>query len=432
MAPMEVCGIMLKIHHEFERRGIKHEFLTFYEYTSAENSKDYENKKLRLYFRIVEKCRKNREKNHTLLVRLWQILEMFCVLGIFFKSLLFYDTYLLFFGIGLFYCTHYLRKIERLEFMIYRLFRKRVIMFYFGSDSRPPYCGKFEGGVERLYELTREMAKRVQMTEQYAMVVAYPTTAQFQHKPFIVYNRIFPIIESEEYVKEESKADKGKVVILHAPSAQKWKGTKEIRELIKRLQDEGEPIEYVEISGQPHDKVMDAIRNADIVFDQLYSDIPLATLATEASYNGIPVVVCSYYCAELYEKEFKFELPPVCFCKPEEAEEQIRKLVHNKELRKLIGEKERKYVQIHYMAKDVIERLFCLIDGNVPSEWYFDPLEASYGWGAVNSKNEVEKKVVALVDTYGFDALFLNPNSKLYKVYQKIYNNCKIVHSENV
>lgn len=417
MAPMEICGIMLKIHHELERKGIINDFLTFYEYAFAGDCRKYENKSLRGYFKFVGKCRKNREKRRTLLVRLWQIPEMLCVLGIFFKALFLYDTFLFFYGMGLFYCTHYLRRIERLEFMIYRLLHKNVVMCYFGSDSRPPYCGKVDTDIGSLYKQTKETAARVQMIEKYVTVIDSPTTAQFRRRPFIVYNRIFPIMEEAEFVSAEPEGDREKVVILHAPSDQRWKGTKEVRELIQKLQDDGEPVEYVEISGQPHEKVMEAIQNADIVIDQMYSDVPMALFAAEASLSGIPVVVCSYY-TELCKKEFKFELPPLCYCKVEEAEEQIRKLIHDKELRKEMGKKEREYVQMHYMAEDVIERLLNVIEGKIPTEWYFDPKEALYIWGWGNSKDEVEKKVMELVDAYGFDALCLDSDSALYSAYK--------------
>lgn len=431
MAPMEICGIMLKIHHEFERQGIKHDFLTFYEYAFAGDNMEYENKNLRSYFKIVQKCRKNRERGNTLLVRLWQIPEMFCVLGIFLKVLFLYDTFLLFYGMGLFYCTHYLRRIERMEFMIYRLFHKRVVVLYFGSDSRPPYCGKVETDVESLYKQTKETARRVQMIEKYATVIDSPASAQFRRRPFVVYNRIFPIMEAEELMMPKARSEREKVVILHAPSVQRWKGTKEVRELIRKLQDKGEPVEYVEISGQPHEKVMEAIGDADIVIDQMYSDVPMASFATEASLNGIPVVVCSYY-TELCEKEFQFDLPPLCFCGPEEAEQRVRELIHNKELRKSMGEKEREYVQRHYMAEDVIERLIKMIDRNIPEEWYFDPKEASYVWGWGNKKEEIERKVGALADTYGFDALCLNPRAVFYSAYQIMYQEYRKKMKENI
>lgn len=420
MAPMEICGIMLKLHSEFEAKGIPHDFLTFYEYMPAgENIKAYESKKLKKYYRIVEKCRKYRSQNRTMIVRLLQIPEMIQVLKIFIDSLLHYDTFIFFFGIGLFYCTHYLRYIEELEFFLYKLFRKRVVMIYFGSDSRPPYCGIFEGNTEQLYEQTKNKAKMVHMHEKYTTIIGNPAASQFHTKPFIAYSAIFPIIGEDEIIEKDRISEKENMIVLHAPSRQRWKGTEEVREGIEKLKEKGESFDYIELSGVPHEEVIKAIQNADVIVDQLYSDVPMAMFATEGAVNEKPVIVCGYY-AEYCEKEQEITAP-VCFISQKQWEKELQRLIHNKEERQRIGQAEKEYVINNYLACHVVERLLRVIDGEIPEDWIFDPQKSGYIWGACNKKSEVCQKVVALVDAYGLEALCINKKSKLLNRYKKLY-----------
>ena len=55
---------------------------------------------------------------------------------------------------------------------------------------------------------------------------------------------------------------------------------------------EGLPLEYVEIVGQPNDIVLAEIARSAFVIDQLYSDTPMAGFAAEAARLGKPAIVC--------------------------------------------------------------------------------------------------------------------------------------------
>ena len=67
-----------------------------------------------------------------------------------------------------------------------------------------------------------------------------------------------------------------------------------LRQIIHSLK-EKYSIEYIEISGIPHNEVIKIISTADIALDEFYSDTPMSVFATECAFQGVPVVVGSYY-----------------------------------------------------------------------------------------------------------------------------------------
>lgn len=428
LAPMEVAGMMLKLHHAFKENGIESKLLTFWEYPFAGKSEsEYKQKELNGYFRIVKLCRKYRKKNCQIRVRLLQIIEMLIVLKIFIQNLFHYNSFIFTFGKGIFSNTYYLKKIEKIEYIIYRLFRKRVIMIYVGSDSRPPYCGVFEGDVKLLYAQTKMKASRVKMHEKYTTIIDNPASSQFHTIPFISFNAVLPIMESNEIVRKQApKSDK--VIIVHTPSKKRWKGTQDIRELIEKLKEKGYPIEYVEVSGVSHDKVLDTIKKADILIDQVYSDVPMATLATEGSINQVPVLVGGYY-AQFYKELNPEWIAPICYCLPDELETRLTELVCNKEKREFIGREAQDFVIQHHLSSQVYKNFIDILDGNIPKEWLYDPKQSEYIWGSGNTKKEVIEKVAALIDTYGYEALCIDKNKIVFKRYVQEYHDYKEIHT---
>ena len=69
----------------------------------------------------------------------WYFLQMWDILYIFFYVLFKYDLFIYIFGHGMFFYNKYLSRIEELEFFLLKIFRKRIVMWLCGSDSRAPY-----------------------------------------------------------------------------------------------------------------------------------------------------------------------------------------------------------------------------------------------------------------------------------------------------
>lgn len=415
---------MLRLHNAFREMGIVSGFYCIQEYEfDQEHRKDYLNEELRHYVRHTEHIKKMYWSNRRIRFRLWQLVQMVDVLWIFIKSLTKYDYFLYIFGRGLFFRNYYLSKIQQVEFWILKLLKKKVVVWCCGDDTRPPYCGCFDGDVKALKKATKQKAKIVRMQEKYALMIDFPASAHFHNRPYIKYPSIGVPVDKYEIVNMDQVVH-SKIIILHAPSAQKWKGSTTVRQIIGHIKEKGLPIEYIEITDVPHNIVLQKIAQSDIVIDQVYSDTPMAGFATEASVNGVPVLVSGYY-ADYYQKEFSQPIPPNFFCSPGELEEKLIYLIQEEQVRKEFGASAQKFVLDNWMAHDVAKRIISLFDGTFPEEWMYDPQNSTYIWGAGNRKKWVIQKTVNLIENYGMDALCLPKNSELYRKYAKLYQKYK-------
>ena len=418
----EIAGIMEKLNDAFHEIGIESDFYCIEKYAFASEKK--KDMPLLRKYRIhtdKKKCAAGEwEKTW------WSIFQMFDILHVFFHALLRYDCFLYIYGRGMFFHNRYLRKIEELEFFLLRLFHKKIIMWLCGSDSRMPYC---DGAVvadyndDKLYSLTKEKAKKIRMLEKYMTLIDGSPSSHFHTKPYLIFNCIgIPMDERERVSVDKEEGDK--VVILHAPSDQRAKGTGIIRNILKEIKEEGYEFEYIEVSGMPHRVVLEKMAMADMVIDQVYSDTPMAGFAAEAAINGIPVVVGGYY-ADVYKKVLPDPIAPTVYCNPEELKEKIIYLIEHKEERERIGREEKEYVENNYLATIVAKKFLRIFDGNYPEEWIMNPADNKYIWGWGIDKEEVTKVIVRMVDRYGSDSLCLNKSGILYKKYMRLYKKAK-------
>jgi hypothetical protein len=80
-----------------------------------------------------------------------------------------------------------------------------------------------------------------------------------------------------------------KVHIVHAPSHQAAKGTDVIVENLKKMKDDGHPIEFTLIEDIPHTELGDFLLGVDLLIDQLYAGW-YGGIAVEALCRGVPVM----------------------------------------------------------------------------------------------------------------------------------------------
>ncbi len=416
----EIAGIMERLNNAFHKMEIKSDFYCMSKYSFTSEKAEKNELKIFQKFHIHSEKRiqstKEYERNW------WYFLQMWDILYIFFYVLFKYDSFIYIFGHGMFFYNKYLSKIEELEFLILKIFRKKMIMLLCGSDSRAPYCNGaiYYRNVERLYLETQKKAKRVRMLEKYMTLIDVPASSHFHTKPYLIYNCIGVIVDEKERVHIE-KRDNNKITILHAPSEKRVKGTEVIRTILKEIKEEGYEFEYIEVSGVAHNIVLEKIAISDIVIDQLYSDTPMAGLALEASINGIPVVVGGYY-AEKYKNILPQPIPPTVYCKPEEIKEKIIYLLEHEDERKRIGYEEKEYVENYCFSTISANKFLKIFDNSYPKEWVMNPDNNDYIWGGGADKKLVTAEIIRLIDHYGPESLCLDKSSILYKKYIQLYN----------
>ncbi|NJL55590.1 hypothetical protein HC928_10625, partial [bacterium] len=169
-------------------------------------------------------------------------------------------------------------------------------------------------------------------------VVCNHLSAQFLTKPFLPFMSAgIPFYQQDAYVgvpEPESGEGSSTARILHAPSSQLMKGTQLVRQAVSDLSQEGFDIDYVELSGVPHQHVLEELRKCDFIVEQVFSDLPIAGFGTEAAWFGKPAIVGGYAKKYLADDQISStHLPPSLYCCPSQLKENIKTLIVDPEYR---------------------------------------------------------------------------------------------------
>jgi hypothetical protein len=274
-----------------------------------------------------------------------------------------------------------------------KLFSKRIIFIFHGSDARPPFVnGAYmqggEGqGVEACAQAAKKVKRRIEKIERYAdVVLSHPPYGQFHQKPYVL-NAIvgFPADGSAISSSQSTPANEKTVRILHSPSRMDLKGTPQIRQAIENLRAKGHAIEWVELTGQPNAVVLQELARCDFIVDQLYSDWLMAGFSTEAAAAGKPSVVAGYELAATQKLLPPEATPPVLACHPDAIEAGIEKLITDRTYRMELGHDAQAFVEAYWALPQVAGRFLKIIQGDIPADWFYDPEKAEavflYGGG---------------------------------------------------
>jgi hypothetical protein len=317
--------------------------------------------------------------------------------------------------------------------ILIKLFNKKIIFVSLGSDTRPSFLnGKYKDeeingnfNIIKCLNENKKIEASVRLIEKYAnFIINYPQHGHFHTKKFISGNFIgFPTCQIQLLKNKQDSilfSINEKVKIIHAPSRPKAKGSLEFKKIINSLIEEGFNIEYLELIEKTNSEVLYEIRNCDIVLDELYSDLPLGGLGSEAALFAKPVIVFGYFSNELeYKNNLKY-FPPSFYSDPKEAKNLIKELVQNKELREISGKKLQDFIIDNWNSTKIARKFEQLLTGNFPEYWNVDPFHISYlyGWGI--SKNELKSNIKNLIENFGIESLKINHNKELMNNYLKL------------
>jgi hypothetical protein len=337
-----------------------------------------------------------------------------CVLGflLFFYSLLRYDVFI--------FCYKNSLIPGNLDLPVLKLFKKKIIWIFHGTDIRPMYMdGNY---VSKIYSRELEVSdmvseilrqkERVRFIEKYAdIIIAQPLHSIFLTKPFV--NEVligYPVVD--RYAGNIQKSG-SMIRILHAPSNPLLKGTEKIRELMENIKQKY-PVEYVEISDSPHDVVLYEMALCDIVIDQMFSDLSIPVLSTEACMMGKPSVVGGYprlyphlerYIYPLYNNVQK---PVTAFVFPDKIKDSdinfelvIERLVRDSDFRTSMGVLARKYYETTCKPSIVAQRFVDIINGNIDNAWMINPMDIAYVHGCGCQEWQLVLLYREMVSRYG-------------------------------
>ncbi len=301
------------------------------------------------------------------------------------------------------------------ELPLLKLLGKRVIYVFHGSDVRPAYLDGSLMAQDRgrttakCIRLTRHQALKLRVTDYFAdVIVSHPPFAHFHRRRFVPFLRIgLPYAITTPPSGSPPEAQNRPIRVLHSPSHPEAKGTPEIREAIRRLQAKGHPVELVELTGVTNAVVLADLARCDFVVDQVYSDTPMAGFATEAAHFGKPTVVGGY-AQEVARLGLPDELvPPSIYCRPEELESSIERMITDVEYRLALGRAAQAFVLREWSPQAVAARFVRIIRDEVPADWLVDPNEIHYLYGGGLSITRARELVRAILAAGGPRALQL-------------------------
>lgn len=329
---------------------------------------------------------------------------------IFIWALYRYDVFLFSFGASFFH--------QHLDLPILKLFNKKIIFTLFGSDGRPPYIDNSRHDLTLVdyIKLSQKIKSNIVSIERHANhVVTHSAYAQFHHKKFINLLSIgipFSAQSLNDSAQTKTKAKNG-IIILHSPSDPIGKGSNHIRVSITELKQKGYKINYVEITGKPHDEVIKALQDCDFVVDQVYSDTPMAGFATEAAWFGKSAVVGGYY-AEYIKNELALkDIPPSMFCHPDEITSAIERLIVDEEYRLELGKRAQCFVRTKKTPEQVARYYLQMIEGTIPEEYMFDPNTIRYVQGYGMPESQSKEIIRNMIEQYGIESLYLSDKPEL-------------------
>ena len=198
----------------------------------------------------------------------------------------------------------------------------------------------------------------------------------------------FVVVDTDKifYSQKESFNNglNGTVRIVHTPNHRGVKGTEFLIQAVEDLKDEGLDIELVLLEHKTNDKVLEELRNSDILAEQfILTGYGLSGI--EGMATGIPVL--SNLENEEYTRVFRrysyLNECPILSTSPENIKENLRILIKHPELRKQLGIAGRKYVEKYhsymaakYIFSNVYEKI--LNGKNIDLMNVFHPLKSDY------------------------------------------------------
>lgn len=347
---------------------------------------------------------------------LFRILSIFIfeVLRIIFflKCLVRYDIFLFGYGVSL------LR--YNLDIPLLKFFKKRVIAnLSHGSDMTPAYLdgallnefGEMPSVVSQM-RMVRAQKRCISIFEKYAdLIIGSPlSSSYFASKPFIDIISIGRLCQAQysNFSNRNLKKSK-KIKIIHAPSHAPGKGTSIVRQVIEKISNDFDDFEYIELSGLTNKEVLVELASADLLIDQVYSDLPLSGLGMEAFVYGVPVLISGYGLNDLQKRYPKEVFPPIFSCLPENLGSSLEYLLLNRSFLAELGAQSKEFTLSRWSPPQVASRYKKLFFGDeLPKHWWHNPQDFLYLYGYGLSKISSALNIEKVLTKYGQDGLFLS------------------------
>jgi glycosyltransferase involved in cell wall biosynthesis len=282
----------------------------------------------------------------------------------------------------------------RLESLLFRLSRTKVVILAFGADyyrystladsslrygmlaSYPRLARQEESTTAKVMYWVRN-ADIVITGYQIDGVGRWDVTT---HSAYMIDTRKWV----PKAVYSNSDGRNGTVRIMHAPNHRGVKGTEFIVEAVEQLKREGLKAELVLLEKVPNDRVRELMQEVDILADQCIM-IGYALNSMEGMASGLPVL--ANLSSEFYTRPFRrygsLDECPIVSTTPENVLANLRILVSRPELREELGragrlyaEKYHSYEMAQYLFGSIYDRILHGKDVDLLN--LFHPLKSDY------------------------------------------------------
>jgi hypothetical protein len=414
----EISGYFHNLREGLEQLGYRCDFVELvphpfgYGYTSRESG---------LVVSLIRAARARDIRTRSpVLRRLLALSSGLLMVTLFLSAVAKYDVFLFTYGNSFFAAN--------LDLPLLKLLGKRIVMPFLGSEVRPRYIDGFLDfpSVEEMHASAQEQEKKLRFIERFVdLIINNPAAGHLLERPFVNFYCLgIPQgpggqagADSQESPPPADAACQPpsvdrRVRILHTPSVRTGKGSDLIRTIVEQL-GARYPIEYTEAINRPHAEVLELIRSSDLVIDQAYSDTPMAAFASESAWFGVPAVVGGYYSAVIGNEVADEFVPPSRFVLPEDLESAVESLIADPVARCELGERAREFVRTRWSRAEVASRYACVIRGEIPHEWWFDPGRMTYLYGCGLTRDQAVTRISAMIEEYGPESLGLRDKKDL-------------------
>ncbi|MCQ4923216.1 glycosyltransferase [Tissierella carlieri] len=227
---------------------------------------------------------------------------------------------------------------------------KKVIMQYWGSDVRMYSKAIKLNPYVKVKDMNEDSIKRkLEFISKYVpdCLVDYELSEYVKdYHQNIHYTRVAMDLGKYKYIEETNNE---KLLIVHAPTAPEFKGTKYILEAIEDLNSKYD-FDFKLIQGMKHHEAMKIYEKADIIIDQILTG-GYGVFAVEAMAMG-KTVIC--WISDFMKEKYPNELP-IISANPDTIKIKLEYIIKNKDMLMSIGANARKYVE-RYHDKNIITK----------------------------------------------------------------------------
>lgn len=295
-----------------------------------------------------------------------------------------------------------------LDLPVLKFFGRKVIFQFHGSDSRLPFIDGARYTKERFspdeaWAETLVTQRKISTIETYAdYLVNIQPQSNLLKSPYLQWMKIgIAAKPDEKYVErgrikfqalQQGQPSAEGLRIVHSPSLPHAKGSDRIRRIIDALIAQGYQIDYQEVTGVANDDLIEILLSADLVIDQLYSDYPMPSLATECAWLHIPVLIFGY-AEESWKKWLPKEaIPPTVYTDPDALEDMLKLMFESQAERMRIADDCYKFVQTNWEPSMVASRYMALFAGEASDDWWAVK-DNSYRLGACLDRADSQERV---------------------------------------